>query len=198
MSFKEGNHTQFIILKNNLQLTLRPAQPSDAENLLTYFEQVAGESDNITFGPGEFGLSVQEEREALQQFAESPTSIYLIAEISGEIAGMLSFNTGKRPRLQHGGEFGITVLRKYWKLGIGGHMLAYLIDWAHQNPTIRKINLRVRADNLPAIHLYEKYGFVYEGRITREICVRGQFFDTLFMGLQLDPPATPLQTEAHS
>src|ERR1022692_2680473 len=103
MSLEEGNHTQFIVLKNNLQLTLRPAQPSDAENLLVYFEQVSGESDNITFGPGEFGLSVQEEREILQQHAEKLTSIYLIAEISGEIAGVLTFNTGKRSRFQHGG-----------------------------------------------------------------------------------------------
>src|ERR1700737_2957025 len=98
MYFKEGNYTQSIVLKNNLQLTLRPAQPFDAESLLAYIEQVAGESDNITFGPGEFGLSVEEERKALQQFADASTSLYLIAEISGEIAGTISFNTGKRPR----------------------------------------------------------------------------------------------------
>src|ERR1035438_5115414 len=107
MALEEGNHTQSIALKNNLQLTLRPAQPSDAEKLLVYFEQVSGESDNITFGPGEFGLSVQEEREVLRQHAETSTNIYLIAEIADEIAGVLTFNTFKRARLRHGGEFGL-------------------------------------------------------------------------------------------
>lgn len=178
---------QPILLKNNLQLTLREARPEDAERLLDYIEQIAGESENITFGPGEFGLSVEEERKYLQQSAESPTSLYLIAEVAGEIAGTLSFSTGKRPRLRHMGEMGTSVLRKYWNIGLGGQMMAYFIAWARQTGTIRKINLRVRVDNLPAIHLYEKYGFVREGHISREFYLHGQFIDAYVMGLQLDP-----------
>jgi len=46
----------------------------------------------------------------------------------------------------------------------------------------------VRVGNLPAIHLYEKYGLVQEGRVTREFYLRGQFVDVSMMGLQLDPP----------
>ncbi|MBV9228847.1 MAG: GNAT family N-acetyltransferase [Chloroflexi bacterium] len=171
-----------------MRLTLRHGEPGDAEQVLAFLNQVAGESENIAFGPGEFELGVEEERAFLQQAATSPTSLYVIAEIAGEIAGTLSFSAGKRLRLQHAGEFGITVLRKYWNLGIGNRMLAYLIDWARQTGTIRKINLRVRVDNPPAIHLYEKYGFVREGRLTREFYLHGQFFDVYMMGLQLDPP----------
>ena len=188
MHFKDTGVAQHTPLKNNLWLTLRHAEPKDAEKVLAFLNQVAGESENITFGPGELGLSVEEERAFLRQTTESPTSFYVIAEIAGEIAGTLSFNAGKRPRLQHAGELGMTVLRKYWNLGIGSRMLAYLIDWARETGTIRKINLRVRVDNLPAIHLYEKYGFVQEGRLTREFYLHGQFVDVSIMGLQLDPP----------
>jgi len=177
---------QHTLLKNRLQLVLRRAEPRDAEQLLAYINQVAGESENLTFGPGEFGLSVQEERAFLLHMAESPTSLYLIAEIAGEIAGTLTFSTGKRPRLQHAGEFGMSILRSYWNLGVGSRMLAYLIEWARQTDAILKINLRVRVDNLAAIHLYEKYGFVQEGRVTREFYLRGQFVDVYMMGLQLD------------
>ena len=179
--------SQHILLNNNLTLTLRHAEPADAQQLLNYINQVAGESENITFGPGEFGLSVEEEHLFLQQNAQQPTSLYLIAEIEGEIAGTLTFSTGKRLRIRHIGEFGTTVLQKYWNNGIGGHMLAYLIAWAKQTGIVRKINLRVRVDNLPAIHLYEKYGFVHEGRITREFYLHGQFVDAYMMGLQIDP-----------
>ncbi len=66
-------------------------------------------------------------------------------------------------------------------------MLAYLIEWARQTHVIRKIDLRVRVDNLPAIHLYEKYGFVREGCRTREFYLHGQFVDVFMMGLRLDP-----------
>ncbi len=188
MHFKDIDSIQHISLKNNLLLTLRNAEPRDAERLLAFLDQVAGESENITFGPGEFGLSVEEERVFLQQTAVFPTSLYVIAEIAGVIVGTLTFSVGKRPRLQHAGEFGTTVLRKYWNHGIGNCLLKYLLDWAKQMKTIRKINLRVRVDNLPAIHLYEKYGFVREGRCTREFYLHGQFVDVYMMGLQLDPP----------
>lgn len=178
---------QHSSLKNGLRLTLRPAVPEDAPRLLAYVEQVAGESENLAFGPGEFGMSLEQERAVLQQIAEAPTSLYLLGEIEGEIAGTLTFHAERRLRLQHAGEFGMSVLRKYWNLGLGSHLLAALISWAAQTDVIRKINLRVRVDNLPAIHLYEKFGFVHEGRKTREFYLSGQFYDVFLMGLPLDP-----------
>jgi RimJ/RimL family protein N-acetyltransferase len=176
------------LLKNGRLLVLREAEPRDAENILAYIEQVAGESENLTFGPGEFELTVEQERAFLQMCFDSPTSLYLLAELDGELAGTLSFSAGKRRRIRHTGEFGISVAQAFWGLGIGGYLLAYLIDWARAGEIVRKINLFVRTDNLPAIHLYEKYGFVREGTQTREFYVRGQFIDVHLMGLQIDPP----------
>jgi len=190
MQFKDTGATQHTLLKNNLPLILRRAEPNDAEKMLAFVEQVAGESENITFGPGEFEMGLEEERAFLLKIAEVPTSLFVIAEIAGEIAGTLVFQTGKRLRLRHSGEFGISILRKYWNLGVGSHLLTYLIAWARQTDTIRKINLRVRVDNLPAIHLYKKHGFVQEGRVTREFYLHGQFIDLYWMGLPIDPPAT--------
>ncbi|QBD79647.1 GNAT family N-acetyltransferase [Ktedonosporobacter rubrisoli] len=176
-----------ITLKNDLPLTLRLGMPEDAEQLVAYFEQVAGETDFLGFGSSDFGVSVEEEREFLRQYAKDPNSLYLIADVAGEIAGALSFTPGKRLRFKHAGVFGISILRKYWGSGLGSRLLGYLIAWARQNGTIRKINLVVRADNLSAIRLYEKYGFVKEGHIAREIYVRGEFFDSYAMGLKIDP-----------
>lgn len=187
MNFDKAALPQSLTLKNGAHCTLRHAEPDDAERLLRFVDQVAGESENLAFGPGEFELSVEQERAFLQRIAEEPGSIYLVAEVAGEIAGTLTFMVGKRPRLQHAGEFGLAILRTYWNFGIGGQMLAYLIGWARQNGTIHKINLHVRVDNLPAIHLYEKHGFVHEGRLTREFYLHGQFVDMYMMGLQLDP-----------
>lgn len=186
-TFRAEKIAHHVMLTNQLQLTLRPALPKDAERVLAYLEQVAGESENLTFGPGEFGISPEQERMVLQQALDTPTSLYLLAEIEGNIVGTLTFSAEKRPRVQHAGEFGMSVLRKCWNLGIGGRMLAYLLEWAGHTHLIRKLNLRVRVDNLAAIHLYEKYGFVREGCRTREFYVHEQFVDVLLMGLQLDP-----------
>jgi RimJ/RimL family protein N-acetyltransferase len=179
---------QRYILKNGLELIVRPAGAEDAEQVISFVERVAGESENITIAPGEFDIGLEEERAFLQKCKESVAgSLYLVAEIDGEIAGTLSFAAGKRSRVQHAGEFGISVLRRYWNQGIGSYLLTYLIDWARHTGVVRKINLRVRVDNLAAIHLYEKHGFVREGRVSRELYVHQEFVDVYVMGLQLDP-----------
>src|SRR6516165_10320531 len=108
MNSEKTEWSQHILLKNSLLLTLRPAEPKDAQRVLVYVEQIARESENLAFGPGEFGISLEQERVFLQQAAETLTSLYLLAEIEGEIVGTLTFSAEKRPRLQHGGEFGMS------------------------------------------------------------------------------------------
>lgn len=187
MNDKQIGLPRHLVLKHDLSLTLRQAGPADAERLLAFLEQIAGESENVTFGPGEFGWSVEDERVFLRQSAQTPTSLYLIAEIAEEIVGTLTFSAGRRPRTRHVGEFGVAVARACWSFGIGSQLLACLVEWARRGGTIRKINLRVRVDNLPAIRLYEKFGFVREGWLTREFFLHGRFVDVYLMGLQLDP-----------
>lgn len=187
MSDQKRGLPHHVVLPHDLPLTMRQAGPDDAARVLAFLEQMAGESENVTFGPGEFGWSLAEEREFLRQSAQTPTSLYLLAEIAGDLAGTLNFSTGRRPRMRHMGEFGVAVLQAYWNLGIGRQLLAFLLEWAREGGIVRKINLRVRVDNLAAIHLYEKFGFVREGRLTREFFLHGQFVDVYMMGLQLDP-----------
>ncbi len=84
MCFKNTDAAHHALLKNNLLLILRRAEPNDAEQLLAFVEQVAGESENITIGPGEFEMSVEEECAFLQQTAVAPTSLFVIAEVEGK------------------------------------------------------------------------------------------------------------------
>jgi RimJ/RimL family protein N-acetyltransferase len=79
------------------------------------------------------------------------------------------------------------VLKDYWGLSIGKHLLRYLIDWAKKTGKVRKINLRVRVDNERAIRLYQRLGFVIEGTLKREFYVGGRFIDSYLMGLCVDP-----------
>ncbi len=174
-------------LKNGQGITLREATPADAEKLLIYIDQVAGESENITFGRGEFGVPLEQERKILEDALNSATTLFLLAETAGEIVGTITFIPGKRPRLAHTGEFGMSVLKKYWGQGVGSHLLARLVGWARDTKAIRKVNLKVRVDNLPAIHLYEKFGFVHEGHETRMFMIDGHFYDVFLMGLEIDP-----------
>lgn len=173
-------------LKDGRTVIIRPAQQADAPAMLEYLEAIAGETDCITFGPGEFGGTLAQEEAYIEAMAQSDNSLMLAALVEGCIVGALTFGGGKRPRIRHQGEMGITVRRAYWGLGIGGRLIAALLTWAQAGGVIRKINLHTREDNARAIALYQRFGFVVAGKITRNTCINGKFYDGLVMGLDVD------------
>jgi len=172
-------------LNDGSTLLIREATPEDAASLLDYVEQVSGESDFLMFGPGEFELTIAQEEAYLAACLASDRDLYLLGIIDGAIVAALTFTSGRRPRVRHCGEFGMSVRRKWWGHGIGSLMVDALIAWAKTTGSIRKIDLQVRTDNERAVQLYEKKGFVCEGRIARQICLNTEYFDLYWMGREL-------------
>ncbi|MFA6689278.1 MAG: GNAT family N-acetyltransferase [Sphaerochaetaceae bacterium] len=166
---------------------IREATGDDAVALLAYIDDIAGESDNLTFGPGEFVMDVKSEKEFLERTLRTDNCLYLLALEGERIIGSLNFIAGSRPRIAHAGEFGISVRRDCWNQGVGSALLSAFLNWAHGAETgIRKINLVVRADNVSAIGLYKKFGFVEEGRTSRLFRFNDSFVDGVHMGLCID------------
>jgi RimJ/RimL family protein N-acetyltransferase len=176
-----------ILLQDGRCLVIREACVQDAEKLLAYVKKIAGETDYITFAPEEFHVTLEQEIAKIEEYAQTDNQLILVAEIGEEIVGNLDFRGGKYSRTAHAGEFGLSVLKDYWGLSIGKHLLRYLIDWAKKTGKVRKINLRVRVDNERAIRLYQRLGFVIEGTLKREFYVGGRFIDSYLMGLCVDP-----------
>lgn len=175
-----------IRLKTGETLHIRPAIVEDAQAIIEYVNIVGGESDNLTFGAGEFGMTVEQEEAFLKKVTESKNAVYFVAEIDGSIVATLSFSGGPRPRNEHTGEFGVSVLKAHWGKGIARALIQELIDWSRKTDVIRKLNLRVRSDNASAIKLYRSLGFVEHGVISREFQVDGIFYDSIIMGLEID------------
>jgi RimJ/RimL family protein N-acetyltransferase len=180
-------------LRDGQVLTIREATVADARAILDYIEEVSGESDFLSFGPGEFALSVAEEEQLLRRHRDADNQLYLVATIGDgltralgrAIVSALVFTAGRRPRVRHSGEFGLSVRRRYWGLGIGSLMLDTLIDWANSTQIITVINLRVRTDHRRAIRLYERMGFVRQATIPRAILLDGQYYGHHWMSLEL-------------
>ena len=175
-----------IELQDGRVVLIRQAVREDAPGVLEYLEKVAGETDFLTFGPGEFNLSVEDEEKFIDERLESVNQLLLVADIESQIVGALSFSSENRPRILHRGEVGVSVLKNYWGLAIGRYLLESLIEWAELKRIIKKINLKVRCENMRAIRLYERMGFVSEGVVSREYFIDGKFYDALLMGLEID------------
>jgi RimJ/RimL family protein N-acetyltransferase len=177
-----------LTLPDGRAVRIRRAGPDDAGPALAYLRMVGGETDNLTFGAEGPGITESEEREYFARVAESDNSLAILALVEGDIVGGLTFDGGRRPRLRHVGEFGISVAQAYAGLGIGRAMIEYMLEWAEAGGVVRKINLKVRSDNTGAIRLYRRLGWVEEGRTTRDTLIDGRFNDCLLMGRAVDPP----------
>jgi RimJ/RimL family protein N-acetyltransferase len=175
-----------IQLKNGQTCILRQPQVDDAQNILDFMNIAVAETDFLSFDKGELTWTLEEEHKFIKEHLDDNNKIGIIAEICGKIVGITSITGSKPKRVQHIGELGITIFKKYWSQGIGHAFMEALIEWAKMSGVIRKIFLKVRVDNKRAIKLYKKFGFVREGKISRQLLIDNKFYDAYLMGLSID------------
>jgi len=156
----------------------------DAQKVIEYVNLVGGESDYLSFGENEFRTTVEEEREIIRSYRERDNCLMIAARLGEKIVGLLTFEGGHRERLKHRGEFGLTVAKEYWGMGIGKRLIEYMVETAKKKG-ITRIGLQVRADNERAIKLYSNFGFEIEGRLKRLMKIKEKYFDFLQMGIDL-------------
>ena len=169
-----------------MQIKIREAVSGDAEQLIRYVQRLSEEPGiTIPLAPGEFQITIEEEERILDDFATADNSIYLVAERDEQIVGILNCNGGKRQANRHNASFGMSVAREVRNRGVGTALLQYLLAWAKDSPVLSRLELEVYAHNDPAIHLYQKFGFVQEGRRCRAYFQGDRFIDGIIMALFL-------------
>lgn len=178
--------SQTRTLKNGETLHLRNVKLEDAARIISFVKAVGAETDFLTFGPGEFNKTVAEEEVIISAHLAAPNRIFIAATIDDEIVGILNVNASAKPRLQHNGEFGISVLKKHWSKGIGRHLMEAMLNWAERTPIIRKLSLKVLANNKTAFQLYQRMGFVQEGHLKEDTFVKGVYQDAYVMAYLLE------------
>ena len=176
-----------VVLPDGRTVVVRCTVPDDAPSLLASLRQVGGESSFLTFGAEGIPLDETGERALIERFRATDNALALVAVEGDRVVGSLTFEGGPRQRIRHTGELGIALQQAYTGMGVGRALLETLIEWAEGSGIIRKLDLKVRADNVAAIRLYEKLGWRVEGRVTRDLCVDGTFHDAIYMGRPVDP-----------
>ena len=176
-----------IELKDGQVASIREAVPDDAVVLLRYLSGLTSETDFLSMAKDDFDWTEEKERRFIEDHQRADNKLLIVAEVDGQIVGLLGFTGDDRARLRHAGEFGIIVSKTHWQLGLGTALIRHLIAWARASGIVRKIGMRVRADHERALRLYDHLGFVREGVISRQFAVAGRFYDAYLMGLEIDP-----------
>jgi RimJ/RimL family protein N-acetyltransferase len=179
-----GRVLSTISLKDGRRAELAYVVAGDAPAVLEYAEAIAAETDFLTFGQGEFGLTLEQEVAFIESLADRSQGLMLKATVADVLAGTAVARRSTRPRIRHVAELGLSVRREFWGSGIGRALCRTLFEEAQQ-VGVERIALRVRADNTRAIRLYESLGFVHEGRVVDVFRVAGVSYDELVMSLRI-------------
>jgi RimJ/RimL family protein N-acetyltransferase len=169
-----------------MSINIREATPDDAEQILTLTQGVLAEPNiDVPFAPEEYHFTIDEARKLIASYAASDNSLLLIAETDGEIMGILRCVGGNYHSTRHAVELGSTVRRDWRGKGVGSALLERAIAWAKGATIVKRIEVHVYARDTGARRLYEKFGFVVEGKRQRVVCHHGVYLDDLVMALLL-------------
>ena len=161
-----------VILKDGRACTLRNGTASDGQALLDVFNLTHEQTDYLLTYPGEHSYTAQQEADFLKEKTDSADEIELLAELDGVIVGTAGIGcVGRREKTRHRAEFGISVDKAYWGLGIGRALTEACIECAKKAGYIQ-LELEVVAENRSAIALYESVGFEEYGRNPKGFCSR--------------------------
>lgn len=136
--------------------------------------------------PDENSFDAKQEGQFLKEKEESENEIELIAVVDGAVAGTAGIEAvGSKYKVRHRAEFGIGVAKEFWGLGIGRALMDACIECA-KNAGYFQIELNVVAENVRAVSMYERAGFVEYGRNPKGFRSRtAGFQEIIYMRLEL-------------
>lgn len=173
---------KLVKLKNGQSIILRSPDMFDAEQLLQHMRLTSAETDFMSRYPEEITVSVESQSRFLQMIENDPDNFMLAAYIDGRMVGNAGI-TRVRDNLKyrHRANFGISLQEEVCGLGLGTIMLQEILNIVKKS-AFEQLELTVFADNVRAIRLYEKVGFIKVGVLPRAYRLKdGSYHDEVQM-----------------
>ena len=173
-------------LKNGITCRIRSSVKEDAEKFMEYRKIINSETDFLIRYPEEVNFSIEQVEKFLKEYSEDEKKVLIFAFLNGEIAGSISLSdVSNMMKLKHRSNFGVTVRKKYWNLGIGNLLIIRMLQIA-KDTGYEQVELGVFENNENAIRIYKKIGFEGWGRVHRAFKLKnGNYYDEIIMGIML-------------
>ena len=179
-------YNQTVTLKDGRTALLRNGDAPDGAAVLDLFNRTHEETDYLLSYPDENSFDVEGESRFLAEHAQSENAIEIVALLDGKAVGSAGFApVGSKYKVKHRAEFGISVLKDYWGLGLGRALAEACIACARQ-AGYTQLELDAVAENERALALYRRLGFVEYGRNPKGFNSRQSGYQELvYMRLEL-------------
>lgn len=157
-------YSKAVRLRDGRECLLREGREEDGQAVLELFNLHHAETDYLLAYPEENSMNEEQESAFLKEKSESGREILLVALVEGVVVGMASVMAiGTKYKVRHRADFGISVSKAYWGLGIGGALLAACLECA-KKAGYEQLELEVVAENGAAVAMYKRAGFTEYGR----------------------------------
>lgn len=174
---------------NASKIVIRPTHPDDAQDL---YEIVSHPQVARTL----LQLPSMEFSETLNWIKQvNPGQHRLVAELNGRVRGQITLDHFQNPRLKHAGRLGMMVHPDYWNQGVGTALMTAAMDIADNWLDLKRVQLEVFPHNKAAVHLYEKFGFQFEGQRRCAAFGDGRWLDDLVMARLRDVDSLQVSRE---
>lgn len=165
---------------------IRSAIEVDAEAIIDIRNSIIL-SENTTkfFVSNNISTNVEKEADKIRKNIENG-NLFIVYEVDRKVVGYLVFNRYEQQRLQHAGSMSMAISEEFCNQGIGTKLITFLLDWAKKQENVEKICLGVVSINDRAIKVYERIGFLEEGRQINQIKYEdGSYSDDIVMAYYL-------------
>jgi RimJ/RimL family protein N-acetyltransferase len=166
------------------RVRLRPWRENDLDALTALRNDVATQAQLLARARGSDPVQV---REWLHARAASADRIFFVIA-DRETDRCLGFlQVADFDTVDRRAEFGICLSTTTRGQGKGGEALTLAMQHLVQLWNLRKLSLRVRADNRSAQNCYRKLGFRECGRLEAHVFLEGRWQDVVLMELLIEP-----------
>jgi RimJ/RimL family protein N-acetyltransferase len=165
-----------------LSIRLRPWRESDVDSVMSLRNDVALQAKLLARALGSDESQVRQW--LVHRSGKDSGILWIIADRTTDAAlGYLQI-TGIDPE-DRNADLGICLAPAAQGKGLGSEALRLALANLRDTYGLRKINLRVRADNQPAIRCYTRLGFEQCGLLKAHVRIAGQWLDVVLMELFL-------------
>ena len=157
------------------EIIVRAAEPTDAEALHELYSCPIVIANTLQIPL----RSLESQRQRMSP--PEPGEYRLVAAVDGRVIGHLALEVNQRPRRNDVARMGMAVHDAFHGQGVGSALMAAMIELADGWLGVRRIELEVWTENVVAVHLYEKFGFVVEGTARQFGRRPGGWLDAFYM-----------------
>lgn len=161
---------------------IRPVSLEDASKVLSMMLQIDSETSYMMYEAHERSRKLGDMTKKLKAILDEGTMFVYGNE---SLEGYIAISRGQFERVKHTGYIDMGLKKVAQGQNIGSLLFIRVIEWAKANG-LHRLELSVMTENLAGLKLYEKMGFVIEGKRVDAMRVDGRYVDEYYMAKILD------------